>query len=76
MSGWFLWRRKQYLTKRCSLYTASFLVIMQSISFFCLNLQPTAIKRLQNILQGDGTKIARETIGSYLDYFQFKIQSV
>ena len=31
-------------------------------------MQPTAIKRLQNILQGDGTKIARETIGSYLDY--------
>lgn len=31
-------------------------------------MQPTAIKRLQNILQGDGTKIARETIGTYLDY--------
>ena len=31
-------------------------------------MQPTAIKRLQNILQGDGTKIARETIASYLDY--------
>lgn len=31
-------------------------------------MQPTSIKRLQNILQGDGTKITRETIGSYLDY--------
>lgn len=31
-------------------------------------MQPTAVKRLQNILQGDGTKIARETIGNYLDY--------
>ena len=31
-------------------------------------MQPTAIKRLQNILQGDGTKITRETIGTYLDY--------
>lgn len=31
-------------------------------------MQPTAIKRLQNILQGDGTKIARETINNYLDF--------
>ncbi len=31
-------------------------------------MQPTAVKRLQNILQGDGTKIARETVGNYLDY--------
>ena len=31
-------------------------------------MQPTAIKRLQNILQGDGTKITRETISTYLDY--------
>lgn len=31
-------------------------------------MQPTAIKRLQNILQGNGTKIKRETISSYLDY--------
>lgn len=31
-------------------------------------LQPMATKRLQNILQGDGTKISRETISSYLDY--------
>ena len=31
-------------------------------------MQPTAIKRLQNILQGNGTKISRETINSYLDY--------
>ena len=31
-------------------------------------MQPTAIKRLQNILQGNGTKITRETISSYLDY--------
>lgn len=31
-------------------------------------MQPTAVKRLQNILQGDGTKIARETVGTYLDY--------
>ena len=31
-------------------------------------MQPMAIKRMQNILQGNGTKITRETIGSYLDY--------
>lgn len=31
-------------------------------------MQPTAIKRLQDILQGDGTKITRDTIGLYLDY--------
>lgn len=31
-------------------------------------MQPTAVKRLQNILQGTGTKITRETISSYLDY--------
>ena len=31
-------------------------------------MQPTAVKRLQNILQGDGTKITRETINTYLDY--------
>lgn len=31
-------------------------------------MQPMAIKRLQNILQGNGTRISRETIGSYLDY--------
>lgn len=31
-------------------------------------MQPTAIKRLQDILQGDGTMITRDTIGSYLDY--------
>lgn len=31
-------------------------------------MQPMAVKRLQNILQGNGTRISRETIGSYLDY--------
>lgn len=31
-------------------------------------MQPTAVKRLQNILQGDGTKITRETINTYLNY--------
>ena len=31
-------------------------------------MQPTSIKRLQNILQGNGTRITRETISSYLDY--------
>lgn len=31
-------------------------------------MQPTAVKRLQDILQGDGTKITRETIANYLDY--------
>ncbi len=31
-------------------------------------MQPTSIKRLQNILQGDGAKIARETISDYIDY--------
>lgn len=31
-------------------------------------LQPIAIKRLQNILQGDGSKVSRETISSYLGY--------
>lgn len=31
-------------------------------------LQPMAIKRLQNILQGDGSKVTRETINNYLGY--------
>ena len=31
-------------------------------------MQPMAVKRMQSILQGDGTKITRETIGCYLDY--------
>lgn len=31
-------------------------------------MQPMSVKRLQNILQGDGTKITRETIGDYLGY--------
>lgn len=31
-------------------------------------MQPTAVKRLQNILQGNGTRISRETISCYLDY--------
>lgn len=31
-------------------------------------MQPMAIKRLQNILQGNGTRIARDTIANYLDY--------
>ena len=31
-------------------------------------MQPTSIKRLQNILQGDGTKISRETIADYMGY--------
>lgn len=33
-------------------------------------MQPIAIKRLQNILQGDGTKITRETISTYISYFK------
>ena len=33
-------------------------------------MQPMAVKRIQNILQGNGTKITRETIGSYLDYMR------
>lgn len=33
-------------------------------------LQPIAIKRLQNILQGDGSKVSRETIASYLGYLR------
>lgn len=31
-------------------------------------MQPTSMKRLQNILQGDGTRISRETISDYLGY--------
>lgn len=31
-------------------------------------MQPMAVKRLQNILQGDGTKISRESVAAYLDY--------
>ncbi len=31
-------------------------------------MQPTSINRLQNILQGDGTKINRPTIADYLEY--------
>lgn len=33
-------------------------------------MQPTAVKRLQNILQGDGTKITRNTISTYLSYLK------
>lgn len=33
-------------------------------------MQPTAVKRLQNILQGDGTKITRDTISTYLSYLE------
>ena len=33
-------------------------------------MQPVAVKRLQNILQGDGTKITRETISTYISYFK------
>lgn len=33
-------------------------------------LQPIAVKRLQNILQGDGTKITRETISIYISYLE------
>jgi len=33
-------------------------------------MQPTAVKRLQNILQGDGSKISRNTIGVYLSYLK------
>lgn len=31
-------------------------------------MQPTSVKKLQNILQGDGTKIARDTISDYISY--------
>ena len=31
-------------------------------------MQPVSIKRLQNILQGDGTKISRDTVANYIDY--------
>lgn len=31
-------------------------------------LQPMAVKRLQNILQGDGSRISRETVAAFLDY--------
>lgn len=31
-------------------------------------LQPTSIKRLQNVLQGAGQKVTRETISTYLEY--------
>ncbi len=33
-------------------------------------MQPVAIKRLQNILQGNGTKITRETISTYISYLK------
>lgn len=33
-------------------------------------MQPTVVKRLQNILQGDGTKISRVTISAYLSYLK------
>ena len=33
-------------------------------------MQPMAMKRLQNILQGDGTKINRSTIGTYISYLE------
>lgn len=31
-------------------------------------MQPSSIKRLQGVIQSDGTKITRETINEYLDY--------
>lgn len=31
-------------------------------------MQPTSVKRIQNILQGDGTKISRESVSDYLAY--------
>lgn len=31
-------------------------------------MQPTSVKRLQNILQGDGSKISRETVSDYIGY--------
>lgn len=31
-------------------------------------MQPTSEKRIQNILQGDGSKITRDTIADYLIY--------
>lgn len=31
-------------------------------------MQPTSVKRIQNILQGDGTKITRDTIADYLGF--------
>ena len=31
-------------------------------------MQPVSIKRLQNILQGDGTKISRDTVANYIGY--------
>lgn len=33
-------------------------------------MQPTAVKRLQHILQGDGSKITRNTISAYLSYLE------
>lgn len=33
-------------------------------------MQPTSVKRIQNILQGDGSKITRDTIADYLTYMQ------
>lgn len=33
-------------------------------------MQPMAVKRLQNILQGDGTRISRATITAYLSYLR------
>ncbi len=33
-------------------------------------MQPMSIKRLQNILQGDGSRISRETVSNYLSYLQ------
>lgn len=33
-------------------------------------MQPMSIKRLQNILQGDGSRISRETVSNYISYFQ------
>lgn len=33
-------------------------------------MQPAAVKRLQNVLQGDGTKISRNTVTVYLQYLE------
>ncbi len=47
----------------------------RSLSFLIRKLadsvmQPAAVKRLQNILQGDGTKISRNTVTAYLQYLE------
>ena len=47
-----------------------FVRVLQKCLEICAAAAPQIIKRLQNILQGDGSRISRETVSNYLSYLQ------